>query len=66
LNGRPHNKNFDEFWNELNPLLEAHARVDDRRHGKMCTFKFIVISFECVVQDADKRELVLYYAFVRR
>jgi len=38
LNVRPHNKNFDEFLNELKSLLEAHARVDERRHGKIHRF----------------------------
>jgi hypothetical protein len=34
LNGRPKSKLFDVFWSEIKTLLESHARVDDRRHGK--------------------------------
>jgi hypothetical protein len=34
LNGRPKNASFDVFWSEIKSLLESHARVDDRRHGK--------------------------------
>jgi hypothetical protein len=33
LNGRPKSQVFDLFWSEIKSLLEAHARVDDRRHG---------------------------------
>jgi hypothetical protein len=31
-----HAKNalLDVFWEEIKSLLESHARVDDRRHGK--------------------------------
>jgi hypothetical protein len=35
LNGRPNNTSFDVFWGEIKSLLEKHARVDDRRHGKL-------------------------------
>jgi hypothetical protein len=35
LNGRPKNTSFDVFWTEIKSLLESHARVDDRRHGKI-------------------------------
>jgi len=35
LNGRPKNTAFDVFWGEMKSLLESHARVDDRRHGKI-------------------------------
>ncbi len=34
LNGRPKNAAFDVFWGEMKSLLESHACVDDRRHGK--------------------------------
>jgi hypothetical protein len=34
LNGRPTNTILDVFWEEIKTLLESHARVDDRRHGK--------------------------------
>jgi hypothetical protein len=34
LNGRPKNKLFDIFWDEIKSLLELHAPVDDRRHGE--------------------------------
>jgi hypothetical protein len=34
VNGRPESPLFDAFWSELKVLLESHARVDDRRHGK--------------------------------
>jgi len=33
MNGRPKDKSFDIFWIEIMSILEAHARVDDRRHG---------------------------------
>ena len=34
LNGRQKNEAFDVFWDEMQSLLESHACVDDRRHGK--------------------------------
>ncbi len=34
LNGRRKNTFFDGFWSEIKSLLESHARVDDRGHGK--------------------------------
>ena len=34
LNGHPRNAAFDVLWGEIKSLLESHARVDDRRHGK--------------------------------
>ena len=33
-NGRPKSNDYVLFWGEIKSLLESHARVDDRRHGK--------------------------------
>ena len=32
-NGKPHNKDFDQFWEELGKYLDEHSQVNDRRHG---------------------------------
>ena len=40
LNGRPKNTSFDVFWSEIKSLLSFHARVDDRRHGKLQFYAF--------------------------
>ena len=34
LNGRAKSKTYDLFWGEIKTLLESHACVESRRHGK--------------------------------
>jgi len=52
LNGTPNNPSFDIFWSEIKTLLELHARVDDRRHGKIivdaCTSRITLVYDLCL------------------
>jgi hypothetical protein len=43
LNGRPQNPAFDICSREIKSLLEAHARVDDKRHGKVMSMLLMMI-----------------------
>ena len=38
LNGRTGSPSYDVFWSELKIILESHASVDDRRHGKLYNY----------------------------
>jgi hypothetical protein len=56
LNGRPKDKSFDVFWSEIKSLLESHARVDDRRHGKFIAYAYMqmhTVTFSCCFLAGD-------------
>ena len=43
LNDHLKNTSFDVYWTEIQPLLESHARVDDRRRGEINVHMLLMI-----------------------
>ena len=65
LNGRPKDTSFDVFWSEIKSLVEAHARVDDRRHGEIYCYD-CCIGIIFVNQISVPRNALINFNFCRR
>ena len=64
LNGRPKDIAFDVFWSEIKSLVEAHARVDDRRHGEIYCYDYC-IGVICINQIFVPRNVLINFNFCR-